>query len=966
MKELFIAIDKIRTLDYLVDADAAMFCSEFNESYNKIAERYRKCRAALDSGNISGAVKISEQQPPLTELLKLLATIDFFRYSEFCERNSFVCPDFITVDELEALVADYCRIDTLGALKAFYKKILLDKDIFMQMTLLRRLIMLDLNNRRDWINNIKPVEKQYLKGVLTRIKHLTSYHEFHELAAARHDLRANEWHSTLPDNFHNAIEKKYLTLKNSFYQHRATEAIEALQADFDPDYPLNCAGRIGAIEAFLEETDYQPSAEYNALKARIDTAVDTYEKQQQFDLVADELRLQLEHPDCDRVLIEATLDKLKRFELPIPDRLDVRTVNKITGIELFKQRKSRFKRLLLFLVILVILSLVGVSLFFFQRSKHCNSICAEINKLVRNGKYPQAMSFYEKSLKVAPFMANYTQLIKARSNLEEAIRHKYELDKKFILVKKQLNKIRAGDFTDSGEQMKLMLDNAAKYADDDLEKMFIKQLKVDYETLLNKRRQAAINAFNVIVSEVSGRLSNYKSWEKLAPKQRASELKSVLDRLLTGEKYVADLNADNKLRYAEYKTEIKERLTKARQQQQIVDDAAKSFEDLLATPPASLGLLVNAIKIINDNVPHDRRYRELLHYSELMEEMQSVYGQGDGATLENVAEKWQSWRNDYATWQKLLNTGGGKPLLDFISSYPIKSLTGIKVRKKLSEEKEQWYYLSTPEYNQHWGKYNITIYHSDKSGKVVPAKRSYRKTEYYVTIEKNVHYTKYADSTWLNEIERDMPPSLLFYNKYLRPVCEDSKVPAPVKLLYIKAFINSLPMKQAMFAEELKPFKQLLATDISSDWLASPFDIGNERYKQIKLKYRKLYRNTMLSELAVIVDKYRQIVAMYRWSVSPYFILSGVMDYSEPNLQRKEVKYLFAIGYRKQQNGNSYYPKIVFIRQPDSYRKLVTDAELFNGMPLLGLRLERDFEKYVKFSKKYNIVPDLFKSIQGR
>jgi len=265
MKKLFIAIDKIRTLDYLVDRNAENFCLEFNEIYNQIAERYRQCRSYLNSGNILDAVKVSEQPPPLVEMLRLLLTVDWSNYHKFCQRHSFVCPSFISIGELESLLKDYCRVNTLDALKAFYKKILLDKDIFMQMTLLRRLIMLD-RNRNSWINNIKPIEKKYLKDALTQLKYLTSYQDFHKLAAIRYELLENNWHSTLPDNFHQVIEKKYLTLKNSFYQHRATMAINSLQADFDPEFPLDCATRIAAIETFLHETDYQASAEYNALK----------------------------------------------------------------------------------------------------------------------------------------------------------------------------------------------------------------------------------------------------------------------------------------------------------------------------------------------------------------------------------------------------------------------------------------------------------------------------------------------------------------------------------------------------------------------------------------------------------------------------------------------------------------------------------------------------------------------------
>lgn len=966
MKDLFIAINKIQTLDYLVDSDAEVFCRKFNECYCRITERYHACRTHLNHGNIAEAVKIAEQPPPLIEAIRLLMTLDFTPYEEFCQRNSFSCPDFIHNSKLERLATDYCRLATLEPLKAFYTKILLEKNIFMGLTLLRRLIMID-PDKHNWINNIKPLEKQYLKDVLNQIKHLTSHRDFHALAAARNELLGNHWYSTLPEHFEQTIENKYLSLKNAFYQYRASLAITALLAEFDPTYPLDCADRIKAIEAFLVNTDYEPPAEYLDLKHKINTAVNTYEKQRQFDLVADELRLLLEQNDCDKVVLESTLDKLKRFELPIPDRLDIRTVNKITGVELFKQRKHRFKRLLLLLGLLLIMALVGVSLFFFQRRKQCNEVCREIGKLVKSGKYSQAVAFYEKSRNMMPFIATYPQLLAARSNLDEAIRNKHAQDKAFITLKKQLIKVRSAGFPGSREQLTLMLADATKYADDDLEKIFIKQFKVDYETVLNKRRQAAINAFNLIIADVSERLRNYGEWEKFSPQQQISELKSIRDRLLTGEKYVKVLNEDNRLRYAEYKTEIKQRLAKARQQQEIVDNATKSFDNLLVKPPDSLGLYVNAIKIIHDNVRHDKRYRKILLYGELMEELQTVYGQGAEASLDNVADKWLSWRTDYQTLQSVLNAPAKKALRKFIASYLIKSLSRITVRRKLSEEKAASYYLSSLDYNQHWGKYNVMIYHSGDDGKVVPMAHAYRKTEYYVKIDKQLYHTKYAvDTSWLNNAGKDTPPALLFFDKYVKPVCEDSKVPFPIKLLAIKALINSLPLKSQFFAHELKPFKALQATPILSDWLASSTDIGAKRHQAIALKYYKLYRHNMLDELAVIMDKYRGIVAMYRWAVSPYFILSGVVDYAEPNPIRKKVKYLFAIGYRKVKGKDCYYPKIDFVKQNKGYRRLATDGELFNGMPLLGLRMEYDFEKYVKFSKKYNIVPDLFKAIRGK
>ena len=965
MKELPVSIEKIKTLDYLVASNAAMFCQDFNRSYGKLAERLSKSQKALATGNTSGAVRLSEQLPPLLELIELLLTVDFARYNEFCATNSFICPTFISHDELEKFINDYYCINTLPALKACYKKILLDKNLFMQLTLLRRLIMID-PQKSGWINNIKPVEQHYLKTCLTQIKTLVSANDFHELSTVRNELLGKQWHITLPDNFHNIIEQKYLSLKNSFYQQRASEAIATLQDEFDPIYPLEYAGRIGAIETFLAETDYQPDAKYSELKLRIETAVDTYEKQQQFDLVADELRLLLEQPDCDKVLLEATLERLKRFEMPIPDRLDIRTANKITGMELFKQRKHRFKQLLLLLGIVIIIALIGISLFFFQRNKQCNAICTEINKLVKLGSYTQAREFYDKSLKATPFISNYSQLIKARTNLDEAIRQKYELDRQFRLVKKELNRVRDNKFSISPKQLKQLEDKATKYADDELEKMFIKRFHLDYETVMNHRHQAIISAFNLIIADVSNRLRDYKAWAKLSPKQRISELKSVRDKLLTGEKYIATLSADNRLRYNEYKVEINERITKAQQQQAIVDNSAKSFEQLIVSPPGSLSLFVNAIKIIHENVRYDRRYRKLLHYSELLEELQTVYGQGDAATQEDVDSKWQSWRSDYTMWQTLLNYSGKTTLLKFINSYPIKSLAGIGVRRKLSNEQEQWYFLSTPEYNQHWGKYNVTLYHSDEAGKIVPTKRSYRKTEYYVKIDKDVYHTKYAsDISWLQNATKGNSLSLLFYDKYLKPVCQDYKVPVPVKLLTIKAFIDSLPMKK-LFTEELKPFSKLMATDIGIDWLGSEVDIGSKRRQQIKDKYQQLYSSTMLPDLATVVDKYKKVTAMYRWAVSPYFILSGIVDYNEVNPTRKNVKYLFALGYRKVEDKNSYYPKIMFIKQRGTYRKVVTEQELFNGMPLLGLRMEQDFEKYFKFSKKSGIIPTLFKSLKSR
>jgi predicted outer membrane protein len=965
MKELPIFIEKIKTLDYLVENDAATFCQNFNRSYDKIIERLNKSQQAFATGKISGAVKIAEQLPPLLELVELLLKCDFSHYSEFCATNSFVCPTFMTREQLEKFINNYYCIDTLPALKAYYKKILLSKNLFMQLTLLRRLIKLD-PQKSGWINNIKPIEKHYLKISLTKIKTLVAAKDFHELSIVRNELLDNKWHVTLPDNFHNAIEQKYLTLKNSFYQQRAVMAIASLQAEFDPTYPLEYAGRIRAIETFLAETDYRPDAKYSELKSRIETAVTTYEKQQQFDLVADELRLLLEQPDCDKVLLEATLERLKRFEMPIPDRLDIRTANKITGMELFKQRKHRFKQLLLLLGIVIIIVLIGGSLFFFQRNKQCNAICAEINKLVKSGNYTQARAFYDKSLKATPFISKYSQLIKARTNLDEAIRQKYELDRQFRLVKKELNKVRDNKFSISPKQLKQLEHKASKYADDELEKIFIKRFDLDYETVMNHRHQAVINAFNLIISDVSNRLRDYKMWENLSPKQRIGELKSVRDKLLTGEKYIAALSADNRLRYNEYKVEINERIIKAQQQQAVVNNAAKSFEQLIVAPPGSLSLFVNAIRIIHENVRYDRRYRELLHYSELLEELQTVYGQGDMATQENVDEKWQSWHSDYRTWQTLLNYKAKTQLLEFLNSYPIKSLAGIGVRRKLSNEKEQWYFLSSPEYNQHWGKYNVTLYHSDEAGKIVPTKRSYRKTEYYVKIDKDVYHTKYAnDISWLQDATKGSSLSLLFYEKYLKPVCQDYKVPVPVKLLTIKAFIASLPVKQ-LFTEELKPFSQLMATDIATDWLGSEVDIGAERRQQIKNKYQQLYSKTMLPDLAIMVNRYRKIIAMYRWAVSPYFILSGIVDYGEVNPTRKNVKYLFALGYRKVEDKNSYYPKFIFIKRRDMYRKVVTEEELFNGMPLLGLRMENDFEKYIKFSKQSGIVPMLFKSLQGK
>lgn len=138
--------------------DGARLAEEYAQAVRKANARLEAVSAAADAQNMSEAIRLLSEDPPLLEEVNVL---DFFQLEDWmnlCDMNGWTLPPKIDKQMAErALAIDEAK-GAIAPFLALYKKAVRVNNVRLAVKSLRRLV--DLDTSQDWSRNLKQSERQ--------------------------------------------------------------------------------------------------------------------------------------------------------------------------------------------------------------------------------------------------------------------------------------------------------------------------------------------------------------------------------------------------------------------------------------------------------------------------------------------------------------------------------------------------------------------------------------------------------------------------------------------------------------------------------------------------------------------------------------------------------------------------------------------------------------------------------------
>jgi len=477
----------------------------YNEACRATNVRLREVDKLLRHGLRSEAIQLAEQEPPL---LELVADLDFPLLEEWqgmLAQWGMQLPPQLELEITARLNSTYAELRPLERLIRQHRLLALARAPLSARIEVLRMISSQDDFNPSWKTDLQEYERLRLHQIRSEAAEAKSQRDTAKLTELYEELRNSPWICDVPGEILPELEASHRLLQSQY----ARESLESLvphlhqahsELNFSTASELVDRWHRHAEAASLDDSDPLAIHTREALEW-----VDQQRKAEAYQLAFQTALASIENAlDKNRSasVLESLLQKVERFELPLPDRLRQQVVQRIDAERLHAKRRGQ----LIAFSATACLALMAVGAYFFweseRHSKTLEQHAASLSQLVDDNSWDQAQSYFDsvpESLRSEPRMQSLGVAI------EKGIRRERERIDTFA---KRLLQIETDGIASLDNQKLSQLKHLAKAPD---EKKQVADLELRLRQYRAELQQERDGAFVATVSEWSEKLAQLEA-----------------------------------------------------------------------------------------------------------------------------------------------------------------------------------------------------------------------------------------------------------------------------------------------------------------------------------------------------------------------------------------------------------------------------------------------------------------------
>ena len=954
-------------------------CERFAILYkSSFTERMTLLSKYLKSGKLTEALSLAETGYDLKQLCLDLHFSSLKRCLKFCEEKLGTSIDVLDIDKsLKIIDKLYSNPQILEPLIATYRKFLMVGSNEEKLQTLRRIIKLD-PDKNTWKEAAMPLEKEYLASTLKRFKEYKLSNDFNGIQQVRNEIIHEVWQMELPTELKEKIELTYKESKESFYLELAQSSIDNLKTNQIEEDPLKFLDQVSLIETYIKKSQGLEASrreKFIKIKQFVFKARDKKQHEEKFDLALKELQTLIEAPTSKRHDLEVKLDKVRKFDLSIPDRLDVRALNRIEDCHLQEKRKARFRLGMIFASVAVITLIISIMVIYHQREEERKAVILQLQVMLEKDTIPEAFALYKKAVVPHEYLNTNPELLALQAKFEQRRKEIQKNLDDFLAAKGELISLKENNFQAKEEnQVYLKIEAAKKLAKRQEDQLYVEEFEADFKARQDKIRLAAQMKFADLCEKISSELRNEDSFDQASVeegKERISKVKLLRIQAQAQTKFIdkdllTQLDDFNKSAIS-IEQKLLERELRIKESKALFVTAIERIK----------GGKVDLEKYLSDAQKLKELRPKIADYKQLNKDLKRVQDVEMLKTsppvpqliIQHKVDKASIWYSDLEDLRKLVANYSQekRELLSFLNKQEFNSLYLYSMKKtKPSNSKLEYYYAYKPakpvekKINYENEKRDAYELHAltEKNNKAVVRVRYIIKGVHasedgyvefkrdgYVKFQKEPAHIKYFAKKTYMDLAKMENITRKFYKAYVKTILNDEAVEPVVKVMLLKRCLSLLRTLTPELQVDYQKLEQLLSSvDLGTCvWL----DKNSEKTKAINQKINK----DILPEVPLcinwedVLNNHEKILQHKFKLFSRAYEFAGIIEMQNksfmPYLKNKDY---FELYITYMEDGKLLFLRIAEKKGEEFIFHPAINTLWYPGMPVMGVKSKESCE----------------------
>ena len=833
--------------------------NEYSAFYEQMKKRVVRVHELIKLGRMTEAKMAMDQDENLIKVIQALHFTDLKKWIEKCKAANIALDEFLTNDVIDKFKEVYFESSNIEDLIAKYRKLVLVGTDIEKIQLLRKIIKRNPNDK-SWADSLRPLEEKYIRELAGKYAD-SNTESFGDAQNFYNEIVATKWVCEVPADLKSEVNDNYLKLLHGKVLHKAEDLIESMPED-DLKVVSETLKEYEDLQATIAfELPENLQNKITLAKKKLQRASEDKLEEEKFNKVLDSVQIMMAKEIIDAHELKLAYDKLKAFERPYDLSIKNNVEFKLEALERQVVRKMQYTRALLVVGLILTVAVIFFSYKSYTKSKAISGLSKEIDYLLNERKYDDALKHYENWLSEKVEYRTDLEVLVIKDKIDTGIEtHKTNLER-ISKLKKELSVIRMNNFN----------------ADEDIINFNLKEAR---ELFITHEDQAYLKRW-----ELAWRIKNSK--DKSHNNERYIKILKEAHDVLALKDDVLSI-AERLKRYKDTTAKVTEvMLLKNNVSELVASQMADAYKEL-QEKTASLGDLKvtrqenaesfnNTLERLKNGEIDIKSYRQEIEaifvndkefdlYVKLMSDLESInyassiadFDTGDFDAIFSENSKYEQdhfARNPYKLLvnglynAKMSQTKVKNKLQSYFTNRLFTELYELEVtekRKDLDDIEKKFILLSNKDLVQ--SKKTFTIndqttnyfkvkYCANKDGKLQQSDYEFYSDAATVKEMKHVSYTNKILETLIHSSTED-----LFYSLYQihNKMIQDSEVNPFIKALFMETFLKEMKavgIKSSKTDELLAALNRLFYNSVV--WVASEDSKTKLKEKELKLALDK-------------------------------------------------------------------------------------------------------------------------------